>query len=81
MDVCCTGFIVKDLQVNGDPTFLEMIHDGVEGQDPVMVCFRLEGLHQNDICHIMIGKYDVLVATHCADWELPKNFGEQCSRR
>ena len=70
-DVCRSGFIVEDLHVNVDPTVFKAFHDSVVGRDPVMVCFSLEGLHQNDIGRIMIREHDVLIATHCADWELP----------
>ena len=71
LDVCCTGFIVKDLQVNFNAPCFEPFHDGVVGRDLVMVCFSLEWLHQNDIGRIMICENDVLIATHYADWESP----------
>ena len=54
LDVCRTGFIVEDLQVSLELTVLKAFHDSVVGRDLVMVRFRLEGLHQNDICCIVI---------------------------
>ena len=68
-DVCCTGFIVKDLQVNFNAPCFETFHDGVVGRDTMVVCFRLEGLHQDDICCIVIREHNILVTAHCTDWE------------
>ena len=78
LDVCRTGFIVKDLQVIVDPMWFKAFHDGIEGWEPVMVRYSLEGLHQNDIGRIMIRKHDVLIATHCADCDLTQIIGEKC---
>ena len=55
LDVCRTGFIVKDLQVLFTAPCFETFHDGFVGRDAMVVCFRLEGLHQDDICCIVIG--------------------------
>ena len=71
LDVGCTGFIVKDLQVNFNSPCFEPFHDGVVGWDAMVVRFGLEGLYQDDICCIVIRDHNVLVTTHCKDWELP----------
>ena len=54
LDVGCTGFIVQDLHVHFIAPFFEAFHDGNVGWDAMVVRFGLEGLHQDDICCIVI---------------------------
>ncbi len=71
LDVGRTRFIVEDLQVNLNAPCFETYHDGVVCRDGMAVCFGLEGLHQDDICCIVIHEHNVLVTVHRMDWEAP----------
>ena len=71
LDVGRTGFVIKDLQVNFNAPCFEPFHDGVVGWDAMVVCFGLEGLHQDDICRIAIREHNVLVTAHRMDREAP----------
>jgi hypothetical protein len=71
LDVGRTRLIVEDLQVNLNAPCFEMFHDGLVCRDAMVVRFGLEGLHQDDICRIVIREHNVLVAAHRTDWEAP----------
>jgi hypothetical protein len=71
LDVGCTRLIVEDLQVNLNALCFETFHDGIVCRDAMVVRFGLEGLHQDDICRIVIREHNVLVTAHCTDWEAP----------
>ena len=63
-NVGCAGVVVQNLRVNRDATSLEPLHDGVVGWDAVVVLLGLEWLDQYNISRIVLGKHNVLVATH-----------------
>ncbi len=63
------GFIVQDLEVNGEAAGCQLCHDGIVGGNAVAVIPGLEGLLENEVAIGMVGNHHILVARACLDWE------------
>ena len=68
-------FVVQDVAVNGETSFLEAGVDAVVGCDAVFVMTGSEGFHQDDIGHTVVCKHDVLVTNMCLDVEAAHVIG------
>lgn len=63
------GLVVESLVVDPEALCVEAGHDGVVGGDAMPICFRLEGLDEDDVGDVVVCHHDVLIATHGPDGE------------
>ena len=71
------GFIIQDLQINGEPTGRQTSHDSVVGCNAVVVTLGLEGLLEDEVAVGVEGKHDILVAGACSDGKAASVVGEE----
>ncbi len=57
-----TGFVIQDLEINGEPTGHQMSHDCVVGCNVVAVTHGLKGVLEDEVAVGMEGNHDILVA-------------------
>ncbi len=61
------GFIIQDLEINGEPLSCQTPHNGIISCDTVAVALELEGLLEDEVVICVAGNHDVLVARACFD--------------
>ncbi len=71
------GFVIQDLEINGEPTGRQTSHDGVVGCNAVVVTLGLEGLLEDEVAVGVEGNHDVLVAGASFDGEAASVIGEE----
>ncbi len=71
------GFVIQDLEINGEPTSRQMSHDCVVGCNAVVVTLGLEGLLEDEVVFCMVGNHDILVAGASSDREGASVDGEE----
>ncbi len=71
------GFVIQDLEINGEPPSRQMHHNGVIPCDAVAVALGFEGLLENEVAVGMEGNHDILVAGACSDGEAASVLGEE----
>ena len=75
------GFVIQDMEINGEPMGCQMSHDCVVGCNAVAVTLGLEGLLEDEVAISMEGNHDVLIARACSDGEVPRVIGEELAER
>ena len=60
-----TGFIIKDMEVDGESACLHALHDGLIRGDPVCIGLGFEGLNDDSVGSNVVCQHDVAVSTHC----------------
>ncbi len=75
------GFVIQDLEVNGEPTARQMSHDGVVGCNAVAVTLGLEGLLEDEVAIDVGGNHEILVAGASSDREVASVVGEELAER
>ncbi len=71
------GFVIQDLEVNGEPPGRQMHHNGVIRCNAVAVALGFEGLLENEDAVGVEGNHDVPVAGACSDGEAASVVGEE----
>ena len=82
VDVGGTGFIIKDVEVEGEAACLHAFHDGIVRRDLVCIGLGFEGLNEDSVGSNMMCQYDVAVAAARFNWEVSHIVSEdgiQCS--
>ncbi len=59
--VCCTGHVVKNLEVNQETPCCQACHNGIVGCNSMGVTFGLERLLEDEVTISVEGNHDVLV--------------------
>ncbi len=73
-----TGFVIQDLEINGEPPGRQTCHNGIISCNAVAVTFGFEGLLEDEVLAISVeGNHDVLVAGACSDGEAARVIGEE----
>jgi hypothetical protein len=72
-----TGFVIQDLEINGEPPGRQMRHNGVIRCNAVAVALGFEGLLENEVAVSVEANHDVLVARACSDGEASSVVGEE----
>ncbi len=75
------GFVIQDLEINGEPTGRQTSDDCVVGCDEVAVTLGLEGLLEDKDAVGVEGNHDVLVAGVCSDGEVASVVGEELAEQ
>ncbi len=75
------GFVIQDMEINGEPMGCQMSHDCVVGCNAVAVTLGLEGLLEDEVAISMEGNHDLLVAGACSDKEAASVVGEELAER
>ncbi len=70
------GFVIQDLEINGEPPGHQTRHNGIICCNAVAVALGFEGLLENEVAIGMEGNHDVLVAGACSDGEATSVIGE-----
>ncbi len=65
------GFVIQDLEINGELTGHQTSHDCVVGCDAVAVTLGLEGLLEDEVAVGVEGNRDILVAGASSDRKRP----------
>jgi hypothetical protein len=65
------GFVIQDLEINGEPLGRQTCHNGVVCCNVVAVALGFESLLEDEVAIGMEGNHDVLVAGLCSDGERP----------
>jgi hypothetical protein len=55
------GFVIQDLEINGEPMGRQTSHDGVVGCNAVAVTLGLEGLLEDEVAIGVEGNHDIFV--------------------
>jgi hypothetical protein len=71
------GFVIQDLEFNGEPPGFQTHHNGVIRCDAVAVALGFEGLLENEVAVGVEGNHGVLVAGACSDKEAASVIGEE----
>ncbi len=71
------GFVIQDLEINGEPPGHQTHHNGVIRCDAVAVALGFEGLLENEVAIDVEGNHDVLVAGVCSDGKAASVVGEE----
>ena len=76
VDVGGFGFIIKDMEVDGESVCLHAFHDGIVRGDLVCIGLGFEGLNHDSVVANVMCQYDVAVATARFNWEAPHIVSE-----
>ncbi len=71
------GFVIQDLEINGEPPGYQTHHNGVIRCNTVAVALGFEGLLENEVAIGVEGNHDVLVARAGSDGETVSVVGEE----
>ncbi len=71
------GFVIQDLEINGEPPGRQMRHNGVRSCNVVAIALGFEGLLEDEVAIFMEGNHGVLVARACSDGEAARVVGEE----
>ncbi len=72
-----TGFVIQDLEINGEPPGHLTHHNGVISCNAVVVALGFDGLLEDKVPASMEVNYDVLVAGAYPDGEAARVVGEE----
>ncbi len=75
------GFVIQDLEINGEPTGCQTSHDCVVGYDAVVVTLGLEGLLGDEVAIGVEGNHDILVAGARSDGEAASVVSEELAEQ
>ncbi len=75
------GFIIQDLDINGEATGCQTSHDCVVGCDAVAVTLGLEDLLEDEVAVGIEGNHEVLVSGANSDGEVASVIGEELAER
>jgi hypothetical protein len=71
------GFVIQDLEINGEPPGRQTRHNGVVPCDAVAAAFGFEGLLEKEVAIGVEGNHDVLVTRACSDGKAASVVGEE----
>ena len=71
------GFIIQDLEINGEPMGRQTSRDCVVGCNAVAVTIGLEGLLEDEVAIGIKGHHDILVVGASSDREAASAVGEE----
>ncbi len=71
------GFVIQDLEINGESTGHQTSHDGVVGCNTMVVTLGLEGLLEDEVAVGVEDNHDILVAGASSDGEAASVVGEE----
>ncbi len=75
------GFVIQDLEINGEPTGRQMSHDDVVGCNAVAVTLGLEGLLEDEVAVGVECNHDILVTRASSDGEEASVVSEELAER
>ncbi len=75
------GFVIQDLEINGEPTGRQTSHDCFVGCNAVAVTLGLEGLLEDEVAVGMEGNNDILVAGARSDGEVASVISEELAEQ
>ncbi len=71
------GFVIQDLEINGEPMGRQTRHNGVIRCNLVAAALRFEGLLENEVAIGVEGNHDILVAGACSDGKVASVVDEE----
>ena len=71
------GFVIQDLEVDGEASRFQALHDAVVSWDAVVVLARFEWASEDRIGVAVVGDHDVLVVAATPDGEAAGVVGEE----
>ncbi len=71
------GFVIQDLEIDGEPPDHQLRHNGVIRCKAVAVALGFEGLLENEVAVGVEGNHDVLVAGECSHGRAASVVGEE----
>ncbi len=75
------GFVIQDLEINGEPTGHQMNHNSVICCNAVAVTLGLESLLEDEVAVGITSNHDILVAGACSDGEAASVVGEELAEQ
>ncbi len=75
------GFIIQDLEINGEPPGCQMCHNGVLCSNALAVNLGFESLLEDEVTIGVEGNHDILVARACSDREVASVIGEELAEQ
>jgi hypothetical protein len=75
------GFVIQDLEINGETTSRQASHDSIVGGNAVAVTLGLEGLLEDEVAVGMEGDHYILVAGASSDWKAVGVIGKELAER
>ena len=75
------GFVIQDLEINGEPMGRQTSHECVVRCNAVAVTLGLEGLLEGEVAFGVEGNHDVLVTEVCSDGEAASVVSEELAER
>ena len=77
--ICCAGFVIKDVYIQGLVCLSQGVDNGLVGRDSVCVRLGDERASNYGISRRVITNHDVLVSTANSDWEAASVDGKKAS--
>ncbi len=71
------GFVIQNLEINGEPPGRQTHHSGVIRCNAVVVPLGFEGLLENEVAIGVEGNHDVLLAGACSDRKAASVISEE----
>ncbi len=75
------GFVIQDLEINGESPGSHMSHNGVVRCDAVVVALGFESLLENEVAIGVEGNHDILVAGACSDGKAASVISEELAEQ
>ncbi len=75
------GFVIQDLEINGEPLGRQRSHDGVVGSNAVAVTLGLEGLLEDEVAVGVEGNHDILISGASSDGEVASVVDEELAEQ